>query len=282
MLLKKDLYVKNPKKEDWGVGKVIENISGNIFNIFFINVGFKKFDKRNNPLVETSEVIENDIFLNLTDEHNDMFTTISELEKHFLQNYENGFNGKKYKDRERIYKDEAHNLAIELLGQNKFKELLDTEQYQEISLRALKIINKTNLIFPNEKMSFKDGLKEDLKIKQFSNLLFELLYSSEKEQLNFEKWITFLESIEANKWTIASYFQFLIHPNKYIFIKPTITQEIAKISAYDIKYTPKLNWNTFNKVQKFSKYFKNNIQSLNPKDMIDVQSFMWCVSERNK
>lgn len=95
-------------------------------------------------------------------------------------------------------------------------------------------------------MSFKDGLKEELKIKQFSNLLYDLLYSSKNEQLNFEKWIAFLESIEANKWTIASYFQFLIHPNKYIFIKPTITQEIAKISAYDIEYIPKLNWNTFN------------------------------------
>lgn len=61
MLLKKDLYVKNPKKEDWGMGKVIENISGNIFNIFFINAGFKKFDKRNNPLVETRNKRDNQL-----------------------------------------------------------------------------------------------------------------------------------------------------------------------------------------------------------------------------
>ena len=46
-------------RKDWGVGKYIENISDSIFNIFFINAGFKKFDKRNNPLIETSEVIEN-------------------------------------------------------------------------------------------------------------------------------------------------------------------------------------------------------------------------------
>lgn len=75
-------------------------------------------------------------------------------------------------------------------------------------------------------------------------------------------------------------FPIFIHSDNHIFIKPTITQNISEIVAYDIDYTPKLNWTTYKRIQEFANLFKNNISTLNPKDMIDVQSFMWCVSEK--
>jgi len=281
MLLKKDLYVVNPKKEEWGVGKVIDSVGNNVYKIFFTNGGFRNFDRKNNPLVKSNIEVDIEIFNNLNENSSDSFTTVSDLETHFLNNYENGFNGDTYKEEERNYKDKAHNLAIELLGYDIFKQLIENDSYDEIVKRALKIINSTNLIFPNEKMSLKDGLVNDNDKKSFATILFDVLYDRENEQLNFERFVLFLEKIESAKWTIISYFQFFINPNEYIFIKPTITQKIAEISAYDIEYTPKLNWNTYSKVQQFSKYLKKNISNLSPKDMIDVQSFIWCVSEKN-
>jgi len=282
MILKKDLYVVHPKRDEWGIGKVLESIGNNVYKIFFSNGGFRNFDKKNNPLVESE--IKNDsdieIFKNLNINNNDSFSTISDLETHFLNNYENGFNGDIYKEEERNYKDKAHNLAIELLGYEIFKQLVEDNNYGEVVKRALKIINSTNLIFPNEKMALKDGLANDNDKKSFAIILFDVLYDSENEHSNFERFVLFLEKIESAKWTIVSYFQFFIHPNKYIFVKPTITQKIAEISAYDIQYTSKLNWNTYSKIQQFSKYLEKNISDLSPKDMIDVQSFIWCVSER--
>jgi hypothetical protein len=281
MILKKDKYVMHPKFVEWGVGKVLDNISGTTYSVYFTNIGYKKFNKKNNPLEEVNDEIDTEIFDNLLIEKDSSFQTISDLEKNFLDNYENGFNGQKYKDRERNYKDEAHQLAIELLNKDTFQELINNKQFNEILLRSYKIINKTNLIFPNEKMAFKDGFVNDDLKEEFSNILFNLLYKEDNLKKYFEIWILFLKSINANKWTIASYFQFIFHPNKYMFIKPTITQEMAKISSYNISYTPELNWNTYDKVQKFADYLKERISNLKPKDMIDVQSYMWCVSSRN-
>ena len=62
-----------------------------------------------------------------------------------------------------------------------------------------------------------------------------------------------------------------------MFVKPTITQAVADMSAFNIAYTPSLNWNTYNKILKFSEYLKQELHELEPKDMIDVQSFMWCI-----
>lgn len=280
MILKKDIFVINPKKEEWGIGKVIDGVGNNVYEVFFTKGGFRKFDKKNNPLVESTEQFSDEIFEHLNRNSVESFTTVSDLQTYFLANYENGFEGQTYKDRERDYKDKAHNLIVELLEFDVFKDLIECNNYDEIVKRTLKVVNSTNLIFPNEKMALKDGLNTDELKEKFSQILFDVLFNRDDEQSNFEKFIYFLESINADKWTIASYFQFFMYPNEYIFIKPSITQKIAEISAYDIEYTPQLNWNTFSKVQQFSKYFRKNIESLHPKDMIDVQSFIWCVSEK--
>ena len=36
---------------------------------------------------------------------------------------------------------------------------MSSRAFEEICGRAMQVVNKTNLIFPNEKMSLKDGLK---------------------------------------------------------------------------------------------------------------------------
>lgn len=279
MILKKDIYVQNPLKKEWGVGKVLEDVGNNVFEIFFLNIGVKKFSKKQNPLIQV-ENVNDELFENLNTEKSEKFTSTSDLIEYFLKNYENGFEGAEYKSREREYKDKAKDLANELLSKSNYKKLLTENNFEEISKRALKLINSTNLIFPNEKMAIKDGLESIESKESFSKTLFNLLYDLDNEENNFLIFSKYLESINADKWTIASYFQFLIHSDNRIFIKPSITQNIAEIAAYNIEYTPQLNWNTYNKVQKFANYFKNNIQPLNPKDMIDVQSFIWCVSER--
>lgn len=278
MILRRNIYVQNPLKEEWGVGKVLEDVGNNVYEVFFINAGLKKFNKKQNPLVQVENVSE-ELFENLNTDKNEKFTSTSDLIEYFLKNYENGFDGIEYKNKEREYKDKAKNLANELLSKSTFENLLAENDFEEITKRALKLINSTNLIFPNEKMSLKDGLAVDEKKEEFSKLLFQLLYNTDEES-SFNSFCIFLESINSDKWTIVSYFQFFIHSDNHIFIKPSITQSIAEIAAYNIEYTPKLNWNTYSKVQKFANYLKNNIESLNPKDMIDVQSFIWCVSEK--
>ena len=87
-----------------------------------------------------------------------------------------------------------------------------------------------------------------------------------------------LEELGADKWTTVSYFLFILLPEKYMFVKPTVTQNAAEISAFELNYRPQLNWLTYKSVLEFSEYLQSELVELKPRDMIDVQSFMWCIS----
>lgn len=283
MLLKQDYYVKNPKVPDWGIGKVVSVINQDMAEVFFEHAGFRKFNRKTHPLkqVDTSNIDtaaldrfdEHDI----SDEKKEKFMDLPSSQKFFLQEYPDGFEGEKYKEHERDYKDAGHAFATEQLSQETLTPLMEEENYEEIVARALRVANKTNLIFPNEKMALKDGFKNDENKRQFAQSLFNLLYAEGELKERFEGWIKTLEHLGADKWTTATYYLFFLFPDKQMFVKPTITQAVADMSAFDIAYSPRLNWETYRRVLEFSEYLKTAISELEPQDMIDVQSFMWCV-----
>jgi hypothetical protein len=198
--------------------------------------------------------------------------------QYFLEHFPGGFYGDRFKEHERDYKDKAHLLATELLGESELRRLCEAKEYAEICKRALRVVNSTNLIFPNEKMSLKDGLNAKESQKVFSQSLFSLLFGEGELERRFNDFSDVLELIGAGKWTTATYFLYIMHPDKYMFIKPTITQHSAALCGFEINYKPQLNWLTYKSVLKFSDYLFDEISELKPRDMIDVQSFMWCIA----
>ena len=288
MILKKDQYVINEKIPDWGIGKVIDIINKDRAKIFFEYGGYRTFVCKKNSLTEvTHSEVNTDSFMHInsetmSEEKKILYTDLLSLQKYFLQEFPGGFSGKKYHDNERDYKDEGHTFAIDMLNQKSFEEDLHAEDYGNIIIRVLKVVNNLNLLFPNEKKVLRDGLKEEENQKLFAQSLYNLLYGTDDFKDRFQEWIRTLAVIGADKWTIASYFLFIVYPEKYMFVKPTITQVAADMNAYPIAYTPGLNWNTYNKILMLSEYLKQNLQKLEPKDMIDVQSFMWCIVQSAK
>ena len=126
MLLKKGQFVENKAKPEWGIGKVIDIKSQDRAEIFFQYAGYKIFVRKQNNLTEVApEKVDSTIFENLHDrshgaQRDDLiFRDIPSSKEYFLKNYPKGFKGKKYKGRERDYKDEGHFLAIELLNKKK-------------------------------------------------------------------------------------------------------------------------------------------------------------------
>lgn len=196
----------------------------------------------------------------------------------FLERFPEGFYGDRFKEEERTYKEKAHKLASELLGKEDLSELLENNEYEEIVRRSMKVVNVTNLIFPNEKMALKDGLKTDVAQKSYSLALFDLLYGSDELQVRFNKFSNMLENIDAAKWTIVSYFLFILHPQQHMFVKPTIAQHSSELCGFEINYKPQLNWLTYKSMLGFSDYLFNELAELKPRDMTDVQSFMWCIA----
>ena len=210
------------------------------------------------------------------------YQSLPESIERFLGRYPEGFYSDRFAAEERDYKVRAHQLAQDLLSEGELARLLSANDFVEVARRALRVSNATNLIFPNEKMALKDGLESPSNQQAFATALFDLLYGDNDLKPRFERYADILEGIGAAKWTIATYFLFIVYPEEYVFLKPTITQNAAAISGFEIHYRADLNLRTYASVLAFAKYLKAELVELSPRDMIDVQSFMWCITPGKK
>lgn len=274
--------VKHLGKPEWGLGQVLDDSSGDTVRVFFVGVGEKtlKFQYINLAKVEGVEAAH-PVLDNLKTAKKDKgikYRSLPLLIESFLREFPDGFYGAKFHEYERDYKVDAHELMLRNLDAGNFSSLLAANEYPEICRRALQVVQKTNLIFPNEIMSLKDGLNADSGKKMFSESLYSLLYGEGELEHRFEKFSDCLLEMNAAKWTTQTYFLFITYPDKHIFLKPTVTQEAAEVCGFELNYRSELNWLTYAKLLEFSQYLFNSLAALKPRDMIDVQSFIWCAA----
>lgn len=280
--------VKHPKMTAWGIGQVLENITANKVKVFFVNAGEKTLDINYVNLIQVEgakashPLLDNPPAKPKKRTAGNQYISLPEAKQEFMKLFPDGFKGEDYTQREREYKYEAHKLLITLLSEQAATKLLKAKDYAEICKRSLQVVNKTNLIFPNEKMDLKDGLESLENKKWFSETLFNLLYLEGDIEQRFMAFADCLLAIGAAKWTIATYFQFLRYPEEHMFLKPAVTKKAADLSAFELNYRPELNWLTYHTLLKFAKYLHTELTKLGlkPRDMIDVQSFMWCIAPK--
>jgi hypothetical protein len=275
---KKGERVKHPGMPEWGVGKVLEDRRDDKVRVFFIGEGRKTLSLKHVEPVKISgaEAIHPILdHLWVKEGGESKYQTLETSKEMFLKDYPEGFYDQAYLNEERNYKVAAHELAMSLIGPQQLEALLGQKDYEEICKRALKVVNATKLIFPNEKLVLKNALKDSKNMELFSASLYQLLYGQEELEKRFISFARTLEGFKVGKWTTLSYFLFIVFPDKYIFLKPIVTQLAAEISAFEINYRPDLNWRTYRSVLDFSEYFRSELKDLKPRDMIDIQSFMW-------
>ena len=283
MFLKKGDRVSHPNRAGWGLGQVLADSAGGRVSVFFVGAGEKAISLKHVGLDRVPKdqaahpVLDN---LRLPGRSARIrYQSLPESIERFLELFPGGFYGDRFPE-ERDFKVEACQLAQELLSESELTRLLAANDFGEVCRRSLRVSNATNLIFPNEKMALKDGLKSSSNTQAFSTALFDLLYGKGDLKPRFESWVDMLGRIGAAKWTTATYFLYVVFPAEHMFLKPTVTQNAAAISGFEIRYRPRLNWDTYAAVLKFAGYLKAELVELKPRDMIDVQSFMWCIAQR--
>ena len=272
--------VRHPTRPEWGIGQVVD-IDFSKAGVFFVEAGRKIVSLRHVSLT-ILDPPPNHPLLDRIDEKavgGSGYRSISQSVKGFLEAYEGGFYGDHYLRTERDYKVEAHELAATILGRTALEPLMSSGAFAEICSRAMQVVNKTNLIFPNEKMALKDGLKPAGRHQAFAVALNALLHGEGTLPSRFQRFASVLEDIGAAKWTVATYFPFLLFPDEHQFIKPTYVKNAATICAFDIEYTPSLAWPAYERMLRFSDYLKSELATLKPRDNIDVQSFMWVIAQ---
>lgn len=282
MTYSKGARVVHPGKPGWGLGEVLEDSRGNLVRIFFVGAGEKSLSLQHvKPELVPECRAAHPVLDNLKLEKSNSaikYQSLEDLKAFFLYQYANGFHGERFAAEEREYKVCAQELAREFLDAGQLETLLHSGDFDEVCRRALKVVNATDLIYPNEKMALKEGLVTPESKRQFALALHYGLHDSAPLRDRFNSFVDVLEEIEANKWTTASYFLFITSPDKYMFVKPTVTQHAAKLCGFEIQYTPRPNWNTYNRVLRFSRYLREELADLKPRDYIDIQTFMWAIA----
>ncbi len=282
MSLKQADRVKHPDQAEWGLGEVLEDSNGETVRVFFVGAGEKTLSLKYVTLncIPTDEVahplLDNRHAPAKGGRHR--YQSLLESIKRFRERYPKGFSDERFVKEKRDSKVGAHEKAQNLLNQRERARLLSVNDDAEVCRRAVSVACATNLIFPNEKMALEDGLQSPVHQPAFATALCHLLYGDDDLQPRFERYADILESIGAAKWPIATYFLFIVYPEEHMFLKPLVTQKTAAISGFDIHYRPNLNWRTYASVLAFANYLKAEFVGLLPRDMIDVQSFMWCIS----
>ena len=76
-------------------------------------------------------------------------------------------------------------------------------------------------------------------------------------------------------WPLVTVFGFIAQPDTHIFLKPLVTRAAARAYGFDFQYDSCPNWNTYASLLEFGARVWRDQRSLKPRDMIDVQSFIW-------
>jgi hypothetical protein len=200
----------------------------------------------------------------------------------FLYYFPGGYSGKKYIAWEREYKWNAHVAWEESLNKRSFKRYLEEGNFLEIAKLATAIESKTNLLFSFEKMALRDAVKTKESAEIFSVGLFSFLHGKGTAKERFESFRDVLAILPVKQtrvltWPLQTVFGFIAEPSRHIFLKPTVTKKAALKYQYDFYYHSRPNWQTYESLLGFAELVQKDTAQWNPKDMIDLQSFIWVV-----
>jgi hypothetical protein len=198
----------------------------------------------------------------------------------FLQFYPGGYRDPDYVELERSYKWNAHKKWSTTLDRIAYRSLLRSKKYHEIAHAAVSIESRTNLLFSFEKMAIRDAVHRPAGARTFAAALYEYLYGAGPDDKRFENWCAAIEALPRRQtrvltWPIVTVFPFIARPDRYIYLKPTVTREASKAYGFDFHYESRPNWSTHASLTRFAEQVRRDTRDLRPRDMIDLQSFIW-------
>src|SRR6185369_2454465 len=163
---------------------------------------------------------------------------------------------------------------------NEFGRLLKRKEYSEIGARAIRIESRTNLLFSFEKMALRDAVKSLAGARLFSDGLYNFLHGSLSVHERFAAWVETIALLPRKQtrvltWPLVTVFGFIGQPKIHIFLKPNVTRIAARKFGFDFHYKTRPSWETYSEFLQFAQMVRSEVTDLRPRDMIDIQSFIW-------
>lgn len=200
----------------------------------------------------------------------------------FLRFFPQGFRDEDYLETEREYKWESHRRWCASLGVEEFDSLLRAGSHAEIAARAVRIEQRSrhSMIFSFEKMALRDAIKSSSGARRFAEGLHAFLHSGGELRLRFEAWVDAVAGLPRKQtrvltWPLVTVFGFIAQPRQHMFMKPNTMRAAARAYGFELEYRSRPNWHTYARLLELARLVRRDQRDLGPRDMIDVQSFLW-------
>lgn len=201
-------------------------------------------------------------------------------QRKFLRHFPGGFSDETYLAWERNYKVAAHHRWIHDLGPAEMQRLLRGRDFREIARRAVSIESRTNLIFSYEKMALRDAVNDANGARSFAKGLHALLAGRKVSARLFDAWCETVAGLPRKgsrvlTWPVVTVFGFLAQPQRHLFIKPNVMKRAANAYGFPFEYASRPSSATYMSALAFASEVAADLRDLRPRDMIDIQSFLW-------
>ena len=200
----------------------------------------------------------------------------------FLGYFPGGFKDETYIAWEREYKWETHERWEEVLSLDEFRTLLRRAEFAEIASRAVRVEQRSrhSMLFSFEKMALRDAVKSPAGARAFAEGLYDLLHGEGDVKRRFERWVEVVAALPRKQtrvltWPLVTVFGFIAQPKEHIFLKPNVTRTAAREYGFDLRYKSRPSWDTYASFLEFAETIRRDTRDLRPRDMIDIQSFIW-------
>jgi hypothetical protein len=136
------------------------------------------------------------------------------------------------------------------------------------------------MIFSFEKMALRDAVKSTAGARAFAAGLYGFLHGHGSDKARFVTWCEAVAALPRKQtrvltWPLVTVFGFIAQPEKHIFLKPNVTKIAARKYGFEFPYQSKPNWETYLRLLEFAETIQRDLRDMKPRDMIDLQSFMW-------
>ena len=198
--------------------------------------------------------------------------SLDDLRARFAKHFPQGFADPGYMAKERAYKDETRAALLAAVGMD------DAPSATPAQCAAAGVAFSTNMLSPFENARVRQVLKGP-DGPAFLRASAQVARGDTKAGLaEIERTV---RPHGAPSWTIATYLPSLWAPDSRMLLRITATQRVANWLGHDFaaRYAPQLTVEVHDALLDFANTIRASIADMAPRDLIDVQGFIWVVSE---
>ncbi|MCB8952215.1 MAG: AAA family ATPase [Ardenticatenales bacterium] len=111
----------------------------------------------------------------------------------------------------------------------------------------------------------------------------DLLYGGDPSPRRLQRFVAYTQRHELPaKWTFPTYFLFLLHPQTEMFVKPDIARWFLRFMGAGDLYQSRPDGEVYAGILAQVHALQNSLADFGPRDMIDMQSFIWVCARESR